>query len=166
MLLWLKAIIWSAQSVVAWGGSLPLICSLPSDRAASGPMEGRKSMETWGWRFFLFFSFWPHYAPCGILVSWPGIDLTPSVVEAQSPNHWNTREVPLRLKFWGRSRELRALRLPVRSGREWRPWWPRSKGAKGHWEGPLLPPGTFKISTVNVASMHCSGLIKISFRLL
>ena len=142
---------------------------LPHYPATGLPLDPWRAGSQWkpeGEGFFSFFSFWPHYAPCGILVSWPGIDLTPSVVEVQSPNHWNTREVPLRLKFWGRSRELRALRYPVRSDREWRPWWSRSRVAKGHWKGPLLPPGTFKISTVNVASMHYSGLIKISFRLL
>ena len=31
---------------------------------------------------------------CGILVSRPGIKLMPPAVEAQSPNHWTTREVP------------------------------------------------------------------------
>ena len=30
---------------------------------------------------------------CGILVLWPGIELGPLVVEAQSPNHWPAREV-------------------------------------------------------------------------
>jgi len=31
---------------------------------------------------------------CGILVPWPGIELTSSVLEAQSLNHWTAREVP------------------------------------------------------------------------
>ena len=31
----------------------------------------------------------------GILVPQPGIETTSPVVEAQSPNHWTTREVPL-----------------------------------------------------------------------
>ena len=31
---------------------------------------------------------------CGILVTWPGIEPTSSALEAQSLNHWTTREVP------------------------------------------------------------------------
>ena len=31
---------------------------------------------------------------CGILVSQPGIEPMPPVVEAQSPNHWIAREFP------------------------------------------------------------------------
>ena len=39
---------------------------------------------------------------CGILVLWPGIEPRPPALEAQSPNHWTTREVPhLILKSWG-----------------------------------------------------------------
>ena len=46
---------------------------------------------------FLFnfsFFFWPHHMVGGILVPWPGIELVPPAVEAQSPNHWTTREFP------------------------------------------------------------------------
>ena len=32
---------------------------------------------------------------CGILVPQPGIQLMPPELEAQSPNHWTTREVPI-----------------------------------------------------------------------
>ena len=31
---------------------------------------------------------------CGILVPWPGTELVPPAVEAWSPNHWISREVP------------------------------------------------------------------------
>ena len=31
---------------------------------------------------------------CGILVSWPGTEPVPCTLEAQSLNHWTTREVP------------------------------------------------------------------------
>ena len=41
----------------------------------------------------LFF-FVPHRAACRILVPWPGIEPVPAAVEAQSRNHWTTREVP------------------------------------------------------------------------
>ena len=35
----------------------------------------------------------PHHPPtCGILVPWPGIEAVPSAGEAQSPNHWTTKE--------------------------------------------------------------------------
>ena len=43
--------------------------------------------------FFTFFGSGPHYAACGILVPLPGIELMPPAVEAQSLNHWATREV-------------------------------------------------------------------------
>ena len=45
----------------------------------------------------LFFKiyFWPHHAACGILAPCPGIEPAPSALEAQSLNHWTTREVPL-----------------------------------------------------------------------
>ena len=42
-------------------------------------------------KIFSFFS--SHYVACGILVPWPGIKPVPPAVEAQSPNHWITREV-------------------------------------------------------------------------
>ena len=44
--------------------------------------------------FFFFFSLWPRYMVCGILVPWQGIEPVPPAVEAQSPNHWTAREVP------------------------------------------------------------------------
>ena len=44
--------------------------------------------------YFLFKKlFWPHCMSCGILVSWPGIEPMSPAVEAQSLNHWTTREV-------------------------------------------------------------------------
>ena len=44
--------------------------------------------------FFLFLFFWLCHVACGILVAWHGIEQMPPAVEAQSPNHWMTREVP------------------------------------------------------------------------
>ena len=44
--------------------------------------------------FYLISFFWPHHIVCRILVPWPGIELVPPAVEAQSPNHWTTREFP------------------------------------------------------------------------
>ena len=41
-----------------------------------------------------FFFFWPHHAPCGILVPRPGIEPGPTAVKAPRPNHWTTREFP------------------------------------------------------------------------
>ena len=43
---------------------------------------------------YFFFFFWPCRAACGILVPGPGIEPMPPAVEAQSPNHWEAREVP------------------------------------------------------------------------
>ena len=42
-------------------------------------------------KIFSFFS--SHYVACGILVPRPGIKPVPPAVEAESPNHWTTREV-------------------------------------------------------------------------
>ena len=41
-----------------------------------------------------FFFFWPHHVACKILVSWPGIEPTPSEVKVESLNHQITREFP------------------------------------------------------------------------
>ena len=40
------------------------------------------------------FFFWPFYTACRILVPWPRIKTVPPAVEAWSPNHQTTREVP------------------------------------------------------------------------
>ena len=48
--------------------------------------------------FIRFFSFWLcHVVVCSILLPWPRIKSRPPIVEAQSPNHWTTREFPIRL---------------------------------------------------------------------
>ena len=54
------------------------------------------------WCLFIYlFIFWSHCEACGILVLWPGIEPRPPALEAQSPNHWTTWEVPhLILKSW------------------------------------------------------------------
>ena len=46
------------------------------------------------YHFPAFFFFLPLCVACGILVPWPGIEPVPPVTEAQSLNHWSTREVP------------------------------------------------------------------------
>ena len=38
--------------------------------------------------------FWLRYKACGMLVPQPGVEPAPPAVEAQSLNHWTTREVP------------------------------------------------------------------------
>ena len=43
--------------------------------------------------FPYFFFFWLHHTACGILVPHLGIKPTTPVVEAQSFNHWTTKEV-------------------------------------------------------------------------
>ena len=40
-----------------------------------------------------FFFFWPYCTACGILVPQAGTEPVPPAVEAQSLNHWTTREV-------------------------------------------------------------------------
>ena len=47
--------------------------------------------------FSFFFLFWPQQEACRILAPQPGIKPVPPAVEAQSPNHWTAREVPIRL---------------------------------------------------------------------
>ena len=44
--------------------------------------------------FFFFLNFWLHNTACGILVPRPGIKPTCPALEAQSLNHWTTREIP------------------------------------------------------------------------
>ena len=39
-------------------------------------------------------SFWPLHGAYRILVPWPGIEHMTPAVEAQSLNHWTTKEVP------------------------------------------------------------------------
>ena len=41
-----------------------------------------------------FFCLWPCHMACRVLVSPTGIEAVPPAVEAQSLNHWTTREVP------------------------------------------------------------------------
>ena len=48
--------------------------------------------------FFLFF-YWSCSAACGILVPQQGIEPAPPALEAQSLNHWTTREVPQNVHF-------------------------------------------------------------------
>ena len=43
---------------------------------------------------FGFCFLWLHCAACGIPVPPPGIEPTPTAVEAESLNHWTAREVP------------------------------------------------------------------------
>ena len=43
---------------------------------------------------FLFFFLWPCLKACRILFPWLGIEPSPTAVQAWSPNHWSTREVP------------------------------------------------------------------------
>ena len=50
-----------------------------------------------GFLLLLFcFVFWPHHTACGILVTRPGTEPRSSAVRARSPNHWTTREFPLK----------------------------------------------------------------------
>jgi len=42
-----------------------------------------------------FFSFWPHYLVCEFLIPQPGIKPKPSILKAQSANHWTAGEFPI-----------------------------------------------------------------------
>ena len=44
--------------------------------------------------------FLPHHAASGILVPWPGTELTPLALEVETLSHWAAREVPLLLLFF------------------------------------------------------------------
>ena len=56
------------------------------------PNHFRVKLQT-SWHFHSTF-LWPHHTAYGILVPWPGFEPVPPTVEAQSLNHWTTREVP------------------------------------------------------------------------
>ena len=47
-----------------------------------------------GFIYLFIYLFCLHREACGILVPQPGIELVPSVVEAQNLNHWTAREFP------------------------------------------------------------------------
>ena len=44
--------------------------------------------------FLFIYLFWPHPTACKILVPWPESEPVSPAMEAQSLNHWATREVP------------------------------------------------------------------------
>ena len=44
--------------------------------------------------FSISIFFWPCHTACGLLAPGSGIELRPSAVRAQSPNHWTTRKFP------------------------------------------------------------------------
>ena len=48
---------------------------------------------------FCLFVFWPCCVACGILVPPPGIELEPSAVKAQSPDHWTAKKSPRNTVF-------------------------------------------------------------------
>ena len=73
-------------------------CLLFEDPLCSGPYFSHHiSLSP---PLFFFFEagrvvfFWLYHTKCRILAPWSGIELVPPAVEAQSPNHWTTREVP------------------------------------------------------------------------
>ena len=49
--------------------------------------------------FFKLFIFWPHLIVYRISVPCPGIEPEPPALEAQSLNHWTTRELPMLFIF-------------------------------------------------------------------
>lgn len=80
------------------------------------------------------------------------------------PDSWRAvSHENVRVKFWGRPGEAWGPQLPCLSDNEGHAPWGRT--AKEWWKGLLLPPGGFKISTINMVSMLYSGSVEISFRL-
>ena len=66
-------------------------------------LNARRQMWLCPFYFFFFFNFrggGPHCAAWGILFPWVGIEPMPLAVEAQSPNHWTTREFPWLCSFY------------------------------------------------------------------
>ena len=52
-----------------------------------------------GMHLSLSLFFQPGHAACGVLVPQPGIEPAPPALEAQSFNHWTTREVSECISF-------------------------------------------------------------------
>ena len=50
-------------------------------------------------KYYIFIYFWPCHTVCGTSVLQPGIEPVPPALEAQSLNHWTTREVPMSVLF-------------------------------------------------------------------
>ena len=50
-------------------------------------------------RYGFLFVFWPCCVACGILVPLSGIELEPSAVKAQSPDHWTAKKSPRNTVF-------------------------------------------------------------------
>ena len=67
---------------------------------------------------FYFFYFLVTHVACGTLVPQLGIESKPPALEAQSPNHWTTREVPL-LKMIEKAPEICSVHLEEL---HWVPW--------------------------------------------
>ena len=63
--------------------------------------------------FITFFFFLADCAVCRILVSQPGIEPVPPAVEAQSPNHWTSREFPFLLLLKGVFKEIKLFAVSL-----------------------------------------------------
>ena len=61
-----------------------------SRRGLSNPRRATDNSQIWSSKK----CFLPHRTACGILVPQQGIKSRPLAVEARSPNHWATKEVP------------------------------------------------------------------------
>ena len=61
--------------------------------------------------YFFCFAFWSCCPSCGILVPWPGIELMPPPLEAQTLNYWTTREVPTLSHFDARMQNYKLAHI-------------------------------------------------------
>ena len=55
---------------------------------------------TYIYHYYYYYYFWPCCVACGVFVPWPGIKPVSPALEAQSLNHWATREVPVYHYIW------------------------------------------------------------------
>ena len=72
-----------------------LLVGMSGARANSCDLESqRQERSGWHRHWGIFFFFFAYHEACRILVLYPGMEPMTPAVEAQSLNHWTTREIP------------------------------------------------------------------------
>ena len=78
-----------------WADRFLLIKTFQHIKLTCWPLKGEKNVNYIQWpqtqqsKIWLF-SFWPHCAPCGISLPWPGIDLGSPALRTQESHHWGS----------------------------------------------------------------------------
>ena len=54
--------------------------------------------QDFSFKLFIWEVFWSYCLVCGLLAPWPGIKPVTPALEAQSFNHWTSKEVPIHFK--------------------------------------------------------------------